>query len=195
MIDDLYTVSTPAAEEPITLAETKEWLRVSTTDDDALITALITAVRQLGEKYCNRIFVTTAIEAYFSDLNYSNQEAYGFVQVRRSPLISITTVSVYSSGSYTATTDYQLKNSSGFPRLIFENGINPDLDQIFPLKVEASFGYGAASVVPEEIKTALKMHVAFLYENRGDVVAQGNLHMPLETKGIYSRHYRILNTF
>ena len=36
-----YSVVTPAASEPITLTEAKNFLRVDGSDDDALITALI----------------------------------------------------------------------------------------------------------------------------------------------------------
>lgn len=195
MIDDYYAINTPPAEEPITLSEAKEWCRVTTTDDDSLITSLISAVRIFGERYCNRIFVDTSIDCFFAGLDSSNQEPYSFVQVRRAPLSSITAVSSYISGIYTATTDYLLKQSTGFSRLIFKNSITADSDIEYPLKVEAVFGYGAAADVPEEIKTALKAHVAFLYENRGDVAASANLAMPLETKAIYLKHYRILNTF
>lgn len=195
MIDDYYSVITPPAAEPITLTEAKDWCRINTTDDDTLVTNLIISARIFGEKYCNRIFVDTDIDCFFNGLDFSNCEPYGFVQIRRSPLSSITAVSVYSSGSYTATTDYLLKQSNGFSRLIFQNGIDADAGVIYPIKVEATFGYGSATDVPEEIRTAIKQHVAFLYENRGDVRAEGALPMPLETKLIYSRHYRILNTF
>lgn len=197
MIDDYYQVVTVPAEEPVTLTEAKDWCRITTTADDTLVTALISSARIFGEKYCNRIFITTGIDCYFNGLDYSNSETYGFIQLRRSPLISITAVSIYSGGSYTATTDYILRESSSFSRLIFQNGLehDADTDQPFILKVEATFGYGSAADVPEEIKTALKQHIAFLYENRGDVVAEGKLPMPLETKLIYSRNYRIINTF
>lgn len=195
MIDDYYTVTAASSEEPITLDEAKDWCRVSTTDDDVLITSLITTARMFGENYCNRIFVDTTYDCFFSDLDTSNMETYSFIQLRRAPLSSITDVSVYSGGSYTTTTDYNLRQTNGYSRLIFANGISPDLYQIYPLRVQAVFGYGGAADVPEEIKTAVKQHVAYLYENRGDVVSEGTLPMPLETKLIYSRHYRILNTF
>jgi len=195
MIDDYYTVTSDPIEEPITLSEAKAWLRVTTTADDNLITDLIVAARQFGEKFCNRIFINTSIDCFFSALDSTNCELYPFVQVRRAPLISITDLSIYSGGSYAAFTDYTVKNSNGFSRLIFKNGISSDLDIDFPIRLQATFGYGDRSNLPDEIKTAVKAHVAFLYENRGDVAAGSNLSMPLETKLIYSRHYRILNNY
>lgn len=196
MIDDFYSVTTEPAEEPITLAETKEWLRVRTSDDDTLITSLITAARKFGEKYCNRIFVDTEFDGYFSRLDSSNCEPYYFLQVRRAPLGTISSLEVYSDGSYSAFSDYEAKGVNGFSRLIFPNGIeNADYTVAYPIKISFTAGYGAASDVPEDIKTALKAHIAFMYENRGDVVAEGKVHVPYETTAIYSGKYRILNTF
>jgi len=50
----------PPSIEPVTLAEAKLHLRVESamTDDDALITALITSARMLGEQITRRAFIT-----------------------------------------------------------------------------------------------------------------------------------------
>ena len=60
-----YSVVTPAASEPITLEEAKNFLRVDGSDDDALIGALISAAREMCEQYTRRILVTTTIDEYF----------------------------------------------------------------------------------------------------------------------------------
>lgn len=192
MVDDLYEITSGPTSEPVTLSEAKSWLRVTHSADDTLITGLITASRQFGEKFCNRIFGVTTIECYFSGITYSQCENFGFVQVRRSPLNSITSLELYSGGAYAASTDYDLKNINGFPRLIFQNGIEVDDDSIYPIKLTGNFGY---STVPEDLKTAVLSHIAFWYENRGDAVAEGKLSMPLETRSIYSGKYRILNSY
>jgi hypothetical protein len=49
---------TPAAEEPVSLAEAKRHLRVESADDDALIGSLISAARQSAETLTGRQFVT-----------------------------------------------------------------------------------------------------------------------------------------
>jgi hypothetical protein len=57
-------LSAPAA-EPVTLAQAKAQLVVDTTDDDALISALITAARQYCEKQMQRaIFNRSIVMAY-----------------------------------------------------------------------------------------------------------------------------------
>lgn len=52
------TLITPPAAEPVTVADAKLDLRVTLSDDDALISALITAARQYAEKYTRRQLVT-----------------------------------------------------------------------------------------------------------------------------------------
>lgn len=49
-----WSVTTPPADEPVTLVEAKLHLRVDGTDDDTLITSLIVAARQYVEAACER---------------------------------------------------------------------------------------------------------------------------------------------
>jgi hypothetical protein len=52
-------LNTPPAQEPVTLAQAKAWLRVeSGTDEDDLIAALIAAARARAEWHTGRAFVT-----------------------------------------------------------------------------------------------------------------------------------------
>jgi hypothetical protein len=48
---------TQPAIEPVSVLTAKQWLRVDFDDDDVLIGALITAARQLAEKYTHRAFL------------------------------------------------------------------------------------------------------------------------------------------
>lgn len=198
MITDYYNVTTDPSETPISEDEAKAWARVRTAADDPLISALINSVTLFGEKFTNRVFVTRTIEGFFSGLGSSRFETVWFIAIRRAPLIAVSSVEVYSDGAYVAFTDYELKQTNGFSRLLFKNGIfdaDPDYDAVYPIKVTFTAGYGLAKDVPDDIKTALKAHLAFLYENRGDVIAEDGLSMPLETKSIYTGKYQIVNTF
>ena len=198
MITDHYNVTVDPSDDPITTSEAKAWARIRTAADDVLVASLISSVTLFGEKFTNRVFITRTIEGFFSGLEASKFETVPFVTIRRSPLVAISAVEVFSGGSFVAFTDYQLKEMHGFSRVLFENGIfdaSPDLNVPYPLKITFTAGYGAAADVPSDIKTALKAHIAFMYENRGDAIAEGDLSMPLETKAIYKGKYQIINTF
>ena len=59
-------IQTEPAVEPVSLAQAKNFLRVSITDDDDLIGFLITAAREACESFCNRSF---AIKSYLQSLD------------------------------------------------------------------------------------------------------------------------------
>lgn len=200
MGDDFYTVTTPAVDDPISLRDTKEFLRIdeAITEDDALIQALIKAVVIDGEKLTNRCFVTRTFLGEFQQLERSQFEEWPYLQIRRAPLISIASVKVVFDDSLTtvSTDDWQLKKSSAFSRVLFVDSLTLSIDDVpFPIQVTFDAGYGVAKDVPDDIKTALLQHVLYLYENRGDVQAEGKLTMPAVTKAIYNGNYRILNTY
>lgn len=198
MINDRYVQISEPVENPVSLSEVKSWLRVRVDNDDTLIESLINTAVLFGEKYTGRLFANRVVQGYFGGLDASNMENTYFIQVRRSPLSALSAVEVYSDGSYQAFTDYKLRIMSSYSRILFPNGIsdaNPDTDEVFPIRVVFDAGYGTQEDVPADIKTALKAHISFMYENRGDVIAEGRLSMPLETRAIYDGKYVILDTF
>lgn len=200
MGDDFYTITTPATDDPISVKDTKLFLRIDAgiTEDDALIQALIKAVVIDGEKFTNRCFVTRTFLGKFQQLETSKFERWPYIQIRRAPLIAVATVKVMFDGSLVtvSTDDYAIKKSSAFSRILFHETGNLDVDRDVPFPLEITFdaGYGDAKDVPEDIKIALKQHILFLYENRGDVDTEGKVTMPRITKALY-QNYRILNTF
>ena len=81
-----YSVVTPAASEPITLTEAKNFLRVDGSDDDALIGALISAAREMCEQYTRRILVTTTIDEYFDGVVVGSSRFCVFIRLNKFPI-------------------------------------------------------------------------------------------------------------
>lgn len=190
-----YYITAPYA-DLLTLAETKEWLRIDAdvTEDDTLITALIETAVNYCEKYVNRVFTGRSVSAYFANLTQETG-CDPFLQIRRDPVSSITDVWGYAGGDYVVLDpeDYEMQRRSAFNRVFFRKTLI--LDKVaYPIKIDFQAGYGDPAAVPEAIKTAVKQMILFLYENRGDVAPEGKIGMPLETKAILGK-YRILNTF
>lgn len=193
---DYYDITTPPAEPLIPLADAKQWLRVDTdiTLDDDIITALIDAAIDMSEKYTNRCFVTRSISGYFSGFS-SDSIGTPFLQVRRSPLINLASVWRFTDGDYVEVDAaiYHRQQRSTFDRIFFDD--TPSVDNVpYPIRVDFTAGYGAASDIADSIKTAVLQIILFLYENRGDVMPDGAIGLPLESRAIFSK-YRILNTF
>jgi len=194
MINDYYEVTTPAATEPVTLIEAKAWCKKTTTDEDALITALIRAATVKAELFTNRVFVERTFTGFFSGLDCSNNDGV-YIELRRAPLTSVTSIKVMVDDVQdTVSTDvYDVQEESSFSRIIFSDTSNLDPDLIpYPYEVIFIAGYGAAAAVPDPIKTAIMEIVCNWHQNRGDC-GEGD-EIPGIAKGILSE-YRILNTF
>ncbi len=169
MSQTLDLVTAPAT-EPVTTAEAKAHMRVTTADDDAYIASLIVAARTHAEMITRRAFITQTWDL-FQDHFEGNE-----IHLPNAPLVSVTTVKyidvdgvlqTYSDSNYTV---HQFSSAPGEVEL--------DLDQVWPVTkmvdnaVVTRFvaGYGAAAAVPQPIKQAILMAVAHWYENRESTI-------------------------
>ena len=88
-------IVTPAASEPISLTDAKNFLRVDHSNDDTLISALITSARQLCEEYTRRILVTTTIDEYYDKFPMNRYENLSnLIYLSRGPVASITSLNM-----------------------------------------------------------------------------------------------------
>lgn len=159
---------TPAAVEPVTVAEAKTHLRVDHADDDVYIAALIAAARETVENWTNRSLTNQTYE-----LVQDGWPAGDTFYLPRSPLQSVTSVkykdsagdeSTLSSAAYLVDTDalpprLRLKSGQTWPSVV--------LLEASAIRVRFVAGYGAAaSAVPAALKQAVLLLVAGMYENR-----------------------------
>ena len=104
-----FDIVTEATNEPITLEEAKNFLRVDHAGDDIINRALITASRQMCEEYTRRILVTTTIDEYFDKFPKNSwNNLSNLIYLSRGPVASITSVKyVDEIGSEVALTSDQ----------------------------------------------------------------------------------------
>ncbi len=165
------SLSSAPATEPVTLAEAKTHCRVdaTVTADDTLITSLIQAARETCEKRMGQAFVTQTWK-----MSLDRFASWGIV-LPLPPVQSIASITYTDLNGATQTlspTLYLLDAESRPARL------TPSYLGYWPATrylvnaVQISFvaGYGAASAVPESIKTAIKLLTTHWYENREAVV-------------------------
>lgn len=175
---------TPPALEPVVLADAKNHLRVDVTDDDTLITLLISAARRYAEAYCERSFITqtwkltldsfpTGDMAVPFGVPYSLPDSA--LLLERGAVQSITSIQYTAMDGTTQTmppANYAADFSGDLAR------VTPAFGQIWPIPlpqigaVQVTYvaGYGAAAAsVPEGIRQWIMMRTNTLYENREEV--------------------------
>ncbi len=187
------------ASEPVTTVEIRKFVRQDTTADDDVLNALVTAARQWVEEYTGRALITQRWQAFapsFPDNDAPLIIPGGNVADSPAPVFE------YMSDTGTWTT---LASSAWF----VESSSSDDYAAVYPsvaagrgwpstvtegdgrrrggtgwktrnvIRFAYTVGYGAASQVPEAIKTAIKLHASFHYDNRN---------MPMPEKHVNALH-------
>ena len=196
---------TDPATEPVTLAEAKSFMRVTTSDDDALITSLIAVARNKAEEITERAFITQTWRMTMDHFPFGGREiwfdgvrelpiselrrALDFIKIPRPPEISVGKLATFSPDNTETTFDssnYFLDLNSEPGRIVLNDGAvwPSDLRDWEAVLIEYDAGYGGASSVPEDIKHAIKIMVASLYENRGECADTASLEVPKSAKSL-----------
>lgn len=155
--------------EPVTLAEAKAHLKVETDDEDALITALITAARSRAEWFTNRAFLTQSWTLWLDVW-----PASGIVEIPLPPLVSVASITVYGTDDSATVLDaaaYRVDCASVPGRIALRNALSPPvvtLRVIDGIAIAFTAGYGAAADVPVALRQAILCIIADLYCHRGD---------------------------
>lgn len=163
------SLTTPPAEEPVTLAEAKAHLKLDTDDDDTLVESLIAAARARAEWHTGRAFVRQGWTLWLDAWPYD-----GIVEIPLPPLVSVASVTTYAVDDTATVLDadsYRVDAVSAPGRLAIKNALSPPvvtLRTIDGIAIAYTAGYGEASAVPAAIKQAILCIVADLYANRGD---------------------------
>ncbi|KKN14047.1 hypothetical protein LCGC14_1000120 [marine sediment metagenome] len=180
-------------EEPVTISGAKQHLRVTVTDDDALIGNLVTA----GQEYIEQ---TTGVALVSGTLLHSRNTLAIEMELPRAPVASIESVVLVDQDSVETTvssTVYELDSSDTPNKVILsadQSWPSVDLKRSGAVKIQFVAGYGDAEDVPETLKAALKLLVGHWYENReGAVVGVTTSEVPFSIKALlasYKIHFR-----
>lgn len=161
-------LNTPPSVEPVTLDQAKAHLRIDSGDDDALITALISAARARAEWHTGRAFVTQGWTLWLDDWPCD-----GVAEIPLPPLQSVASVTLYGRDDAATVLDaavYQVDAAAQPGRVALKPGagVFTDLRCINAVAMAFTAGYGDASTVPAPIVQAILRILAQLYAHRGD---------------------------
>lgn len=191
------TIVTAPTIEPLTSAETINYLRLDSGVDNMLIESLITTARNWVENYTNRTMINTTYKLSLdniSELDVPIKEGLytapyksmylDYIELPRSPVSSVTHVKYFNDSdteSTWATSNYYVDTARVPSRIVLRDGGSwpTDLRNANGIEVTYVAGYGSnRSDVPEAIKTAMLQYIINLYEHRGDDEGR-NLNPPM----------------
>ena len=184
----MWYVKTPPATEPVSLSEAKAHLRVDGTDEDALITALITAARQKVEDWLGRALITQTL-VYMRDEWPEGDE----MALPGGQLLSLVSVKYKDSAGAEYTFGDVVADTQSIPgRIVLDYGClwptSVTLHPVNPICVEYTAGYGAtAASVPAKIKQAILLLVGELYRNREETTAEKLMQLPIGISALLER--------
>ena len=175
--------------EPVSLAETKEFLRIDAdlTTEDSLINSFIQSARLEIEQECGRALAVQTVRAVFDRFPARGKR---FMPLPRAPLISITSVE-YIDADHTLQTwdasNYRVENAA-IPGGIYCITSWPTIEsrEGGAVRVTYQCGYSVADgegeepseIIPELLKVAIYYTVNHWYENRDQVIV-GSIATPL----------------
>ena len=162
--------------EPLTLAEAKAWLRLDTSDEDDLVTALIVSARAIVEAATRRALISQTWR-----LAYDAWPAFP-VPIRFAPFQSVIAIRIYDAANNVAAVqpaNYRVDAAPDAARVIFTVPPPPPGRAQGGVEIDIVVGYGAtAASVPEPLRQAMRMLVAHWFEARGDGAAAASEALP-----------------
>lgn len=140
VLDVVFDEGSTSPTEPVTLTEAKLFCKIDIDDDDATITALITAARQMCEGYCNVGFINRTVTAVMNNGN-------GYAYLPYGPVGDVDTINTIApvDGEITGVQFKQLVTRGERMTIVYNGGYE---------------------ILPGNLKTALLNAIYFLYDNR-----------------------------
>jgi uncharacterized phiE125 gp8 family phage protein len=168
-----YLLSGPAG-EPVSLDEAKAFLRLDTTDEDALVTTLVTAARLHIEGTTGQALLAQSWRLVLDDW-----PATCAVSLPLGPLASLTAITAYDADG--TPDDLSLDGilwdaTATPPQLFLPAGFaaGATLRPRQGIEIDFVAGYGSdPEDVPATLRQALLLLVAYWYENRDAVIIAG----------------------
>jgi len=180
-------VTTAPTGETLTESEIRNYLRVDDANELATLQMLRKAARRFFENYTGRSVLTQVLTLFIDGTNSVNDPVYegiynkpdidfykNYIVLPSPPVQSVAHVKTYDDDD-TATTfassKYYLDSVRDPARVILRTGETwpTALRVANSIEIRYTAGYGAASAVPDDIKVGMLMHIAYMYDQRGDM--------------------------
>lgn len=183
-------INTAPADEPISLEEARAFCRVTGTDEDVTLLALIGAARRLCEQKTGRQLVTQTWNIWYDSFAEADPRCRGEIWLPRSPVQSVAYVKYFDAAGVQQTwssSNYQLAKGM-HPRLAPVAGVSwpTTYDRLQAVEIQVVCGYGEPDVVPEDLRLWMQAHVSTWVDNRA-TGAERQLHPVSHFDGLLDR--------
>jgi len=158
-------LTTPPAQEPVTLDEARAHLRVTASDEDTAIARLVATARAHVERATGRALLTQGWRLYLDAWPPGR-----VVRLPVAPVRSIEAVTVYDGDGVPETLSASALTLDGAgtpPRLKVALGATPPGQGLNGIEIDFTAGYGASATdVPAPLVQAILMLVAHWFDHR-----------------------------
>jgi len=162
-------ITTPAVGFPVTLEETKVYLRVDIDEDDDLISAFIESATEQVQIFTNRQLITASFDMFLD--GFEPRTCTGAIEIPKGNVQTVDQIQyidsngdnqIWGTSNFEADTNRQISqfrpaNSNAFP----------STDDVYnAVTVSFTAGYGLATDVPQAVKQSIFLMVSDAYEHR-----------------------------
>ncbi len=162
----------PPGAEPLTLDDVKTHLRIDHDNDDAFVTGLIAAARQMCEQHTRRALITRTYGLFLDAWPKDCRALF----LPNPPLIDVIAINTYGSDDAPTAFDensYFVDTAGMVGRIVMKNTVPTATRDVNGIEIRYKAGYGATPAsVPPALRQGLRQLIAHLYENRGDTSTQ-----------------------
>ncbi len=163
--------------EPLSLEEVRAWLRLDTNDEDTLVCALVKAARCAIEQAARR-----ALIAQTWRLRLDRWPLDRILHLPLSPVLSLDAVRVFDAAGTPAALDLKgFYIDQSYTTRLFCDVAPPAPGRLRGgIEIDITVGYGTqALAVPEPLRQAMRMLIAYWFEHRGDALHESSIgHLP-----------------
>jgi hypothetical protein len=179
-------ITTEPTQEPLTLQEVKEYLRVEDNTDERNLRPLIETARRYCEEHTGRTLISTTYTQFLDTPDELEDPLWegirtgpylnfykNYFQLAKAPVISVAHIKTYDDSDNATTYDsskYYVDNAGEPARVVLRKGETwpTDLRVANAIEIQFTAGYSSPFSIPEPIRMGMLQHIAFLYEQRGD---------------------------
>lgn len=188
----LTRISAPSG-LPVSVVDARGFCRVSHVDEDSLIEGLIGAAHDLLDGPTGLLGRAILTQTWRMELTAWPQSVV-------LPIEPVSAVAVSWLDGANAAQDLDdaatvlVSNPGTAPVLTFDPGFAlPSLSATatYPVRIDMTCGYGAASAVPASLRQAILMTVAHWYANR-EAAGAAMVEIPLAVSALLARHRRLV---